>query len=185
MLQKNNILSSPYPYVINVSTVILGVALLFGCSQIAIPIQPVPITLQTVGVIFIILTYDTKKAIQTILTYVLLGIFGVPIFSGYRSGLAVILGPTGGYVLGFILATLVAIPLKKLFDPYSSILKAFVLSNIITFIIMISGLFWLSFQVGTTKAFEVGFIPFIIPGLIKSGILTLILRSIGYFKRGQ
>ena len=185
MLQKNQLLGSSYPYVIDISIVVLGVALLFGCSQIAIPIQPVPITLQTIGVIFIILTYDTKKAVQTILAYVLLGALGAPMFSGYRGGLAVILGPTGGYILGFILATLVAIPFKKRLDSYSSILKAFVLSTIITFVIMISGLFWLSYQVGLTKALEVGFIPFIIPGLFKSGILSLVLRGIGYLKKGQ
>ncbi len=77
-----------------------------------------------------------------------------------------------------------ALPFKKLFDSYSSILKAFVLSTIITLVIMISGVLWLSFQVGISKAVEVGFIPFIIPGIVKSGILSLVLRGIGYFKRG-
>ena len=185
MLQKNMPINSSYSWVADICIVIFGVALLFGCSQIAIPIQPVPITLQTVGVVFIILTYDSKNAIKTTLLYVLLGTFGVPIFSGYRGGLSVILGTTGGYILGFILATLVAMPFKNLFDSYSSILKAFVLSAIITFVIMISGLCWLSFQVGVIKALEIGFMPFIIPGLIKSGILSLILRGIGYLKRDQ
>lgn len=185
MKQVSKFSSSSYLYVADISFIIFGMALLFGCSQIAIPIQPVPVTLQTVGVLFIILTYDSKKALQTILAYVLLGVSGAPMFSGYRSGLAVILGPTGGYILGFILAALMAIPLKKSLDSYSSILQAFVFATIITFVIMISGLFWLSIQVGLTKAIEVGLIPFIIPGLIKSGILSLILRSIGYFRTGQ
>ncbi len=96
MVQKDKFLSPSYPSVIDVSIVILGVVLLFGCSQIAIPIQPVPITLQTMGVIFIILTYNTSQAIQTILAYILLGALGIPLFSGYRGGLTVVIGPTGG-----------------------------------------------------------------------------------------
>ena len=183
MFQKDVSVSSVHEWLRDLGIVFFGVILLFGCSQISIPIQPVPITLQTIGVILIVLTYDTKKAMQTMLAYVSLGAFGAPMFSGYIGGLAVILGPTGGYILGFILATLVAMPCKKLLDSYSSIVKAFVLSELCYLVIMVSGLSWLSFYVGLPKAFEVGFIPFIVPGLIKSVILSVILRSIGYFKR--
>jgi biotin transporter BioY len=48
---------------------------------------------------------------------------------------------------------------------------------------MATGVCWLSFQLGLPKAIEVGFLPFIFPGLIKAGILSLILRGVGYFKK--
>ena len=183
MFQKSALVSSVHPRFIGLSAIFFGVVLLFGCSQISIPLHPIPITLQTVGVILIILTYDTPKAAQTILAYIFLGALGFPMFAGYKGGIAVILGPSGGYILGFILATFVAAPCKKLLDSYHSLINAFVLSLIITLAIMATGLFWLSFHGGPTMAIKVGVMPFIIPGLIKSGILSLILRSIGYFKK--
>ena len=115
MFQKY-ISTSIHQWLENLAIVFFGIVVLFGCSQISIPLHLVPITLQTLGVIFIILTYDTKKAVQTMLTYVLLGSIGFPVFSGYSGGIDVIFGATGGYIFGFVLAPLVVIPFKKLLN---------------------------------------------------------------------
>lgn len=79
-------------------------ALMALMAQIAVPIGAVPITLQTAGLIMATLLFGKRDALLAMLIYVLLGAVGLPVFSGGRGGLAMIAGPTGGFLLGFILA---------------------------------------------------------------------------------
>lgn len=79
-------------------------ALLTLLAQISIPIPftPVPVTGQTLGIFLSVLLLGKRQALLAILSYLLLGAAGVPVFASGRGGLPVLLGPTGGYLLGFL-----------------------------------------------------------------------------------
>ena len=85
--------------------VALSAALLVVCSLISVP-AAVPFTLQTFGVFVILVILGWKKGCTAILLYILLGLIGLPVFSGAKGGPAALFGPTGGYILGFLLTGL-------------------------------------------------------------------------------
>ena len=85
--------------------VALSAALLVVCSLISVP-AAVPFTLQTFGVFVILVILGWKKGCAAILLYILLGLIGLPVFSGAKGGPAALFGPTGGYILGFLLTGL-------------------------------------------------------------------------------
>ena len=76
------------------------------CSWISIPL-PVPFTMQTFGVFAALLLLGGKRGTASVLVYLCLGIIGLPVFSGFNSGLGAIMGPTGGYLAGFAAICLV------------------------------------------------------------------------------
>ena len=85
----------------------LSAALIAVCSWISIPLPTVPITLQTMGVVLIASLFGAKRGVIATVVYILLGAIGVPVFSGFSSGLGVIGGATGGYIIGFIFTALI------------------------------------------------------------------------------
>lgn len=72
---------------------------------IPVPIIPVPVTLQTLGVMLAGLILGPRAGVLAVILYVVLAILGMPILPGGRGGLAVLAGPTGGFLVGFILST--------------------------------------------------------------------------------
>lgn len=83
----------------------LFVVLMAICSWIVIP-APIPFTLQTFAVFFSLLTLGGKRGCICILTYLLMGAAGLPVFSGFQGGLGTLLGPSGGYLSGFAVAAI-------------------------------------------------------------------------------
>ena len=81
-------------------------AILIGiCSWITIP-GAVPFTLQTFGVFLAVSVLGGKRGTAAVLLYIFIGLIGIPVFSGFRGGIGVLLGNTGGYILGFIFSAL-------------------------------------------------------------------------------
>lgn len=76
-------------------------ALLTVCAWLAVPVGSAAITMQTFGVFLSLFLFGGKKTVAAILVYLFLGGVGLPVFSGFRGGLGVLLGPTGGYIWGF------------------------------------------------------------------------------------
>lgn len=76
------------------------------CSWISIPML-VPVTLQTFGVFLTVGVLGGKRGSLAVLTYLLLGTVGIPVFSGFTGGIGSLLGSTGGYIIGFLFAALV------------------------------------------------------------------------------
>lgn len=72
------------------------------CSQIQLPIGPVPFTLQTLGIFAAAGILGTKRGTLSVAVYVLLGAVGLPVFAGFSGGFGVLTGPTGGYIIGFL-----------------------------------------------------------------------------------
>ncbi len=80
----------------------LFTALIAVLAQISIPFYPVPFTMQVFGVLLAGILLGSRAGLLSLLTYLILGAAGLPVFAMGRAGLQVILGPTGGYLLGFI-----------------------------------------------------------------------------------
>ncbi|MGN0533539.1 MAG: biotin transporter BioY [Eubacterium sp.] len=85
----------------------ISAALIAVCSWISIPLPTVPITLQTMGVCLIAGLLGLKKGTLATVIYIALGAIGVPVFSGFTGGVGIILGQTGGYIIGFIFTALI------------------------------------------------------------------------------
>lgn len=80
----------------------ISAAIIAVCSWVSIP-TTVPFTLQTFAVFFTLVLLGGKNGFFSVLTYILLGAVGVPVFAGFKGGLGALLGNTGGYILGFLL----------------------------------------------------------------------------------
>ncbi|MBR5419585.1 MAG: biotin transporter BioY [Lachnospiraceae bacterium] len=91
---------------VELAYIAVSVALITVCSWINVPIGPVPFTLQTFAVFLTGSLLGGSSASLAVIVYMLLGAFGIPVFSGMKGGLAVLFGPTGGYILGFLCITL-------------------------------------------------------------------------------
>ena len=106
----------------------LFAALLAVCAWLVIPAGPVPFTLQTFGVFAALGLLGGKRGTVSILVYLLLGAVGAPVFSGFQGGIGVLLGVTGGYLLGFLLCGLVMMLAEKLFGESTAV---FLLASVV------------------------------------------------------
>jgi biotin transporter BioY len=153
----------------NTLAVIGGSVLLVLCSQIYItlPFTPVPITAQTLSVMFLGSLLGSKKAPLSVLLYVLYGALGFPVFSQHTGGVHVLVGATGGYIFGFLAsAYIIGKFTEKGWDRFLG--KSLVAMFIGQFFIFVPGLLWLSRYVGVENVLFQGFYPFIIGGIIKT-----------------
>ena len=161
----------------NILLVLGGVAFLSLMSQVMIPLPftPVPISLGTFGVALMALLYGRKLGTATILSYVAAGSLGAPIFAGFKSGS--LFSPTGGYILGYIVATII---LGYLSDKgvTKSYVKTFLSLLLSSAIILTLGSIVLSLFVPGKNAFMVGVFPFLPGDAIKSTTITLLLPTL-------
>ena len=143
---------------------LLGIILLSVSSKVSIPFYPVPMTFQTFVVYFIAASMGMIGFYST-LSYVILGLMGLPIFAA-GGGIAYIMSPTFGFLYGMVLASLViAYFSKDLFNRnLIKISLAVFLGALITFAL---GIIHLTFFIGFQKAILVGFFPFIYSELLK------------------
>lgn len=99
--------SSSHTKVLSLTYVALMAALMAVCAWITIPVGPVPFTMQTFAVFAALGLLGGKRGTLAVVVYLLLGLVGLPVFAGFSSGAAALLGPTGGFLLGFLASALV------------------------------------------------------------------------------
>ena len=92
---------------IDMAYIALFAVLMAVCSWISIP-AVVPFTLQTFGVFVAVSVLGGKRGTLAVVLYLLMGIVGLPVFAGFSGGLGVLLGSTGGYIIGFIVMAIIA-----------------------------------------------------------------------------
>ena len=91
----------------------LAIALLAISAWVTVPLGPVPFTLQTMVLVFVVVLFPPREALVSVFGYLALGAIGVPVFSGMKGGLASIVGPTGGFLVGFGIGAILAVLLLK------------------------------------------------------------------------
>ena len=154
-----------------------GSVLITICTQISLPLFPVPMTLQTFAVFLIGLTYGWRLGGITVSLYLLEGAIGLPVFSGGKGGMIVFMGPTAGYLVGFLLAaTACGWFAERGFDrSYFRLFLSLIVGNIL---IYTPGLFWLGTLIGWDKpVLEYGLYPFIGGDLLKIAMAVLLLPT--------
>ena len=163
----------------NVALIIAGSLLLTLSAKIKVPFYPVPMTMQTLAVMLIGFTFGWRMAGATVLFYLAQGALGLPVFAGTPEkgiGLAYMMGPTGGYLLGFVLAAVLCGWLAERGWDRSPLrlVAAMILANGVIYAL---GVAWLGSVVGWDKpVLAWGMIPFLYGDLLKivlgAGLLT-------------
>lgn len=160
------------------TTTALMTAILCILGPLSIPIGPVPISLTNFAIYIIMYVVGTKSGTVAYLLYLLLGTVGLPVFSGFQGGIGKVVGPTGGYLIGFIpMALLCGICFKR---HYKNILLCVIVMEASTWIAYVMGSLWLAFQAHMTipAAFAAGVFPFALEDFLKmviAGILGPVL----------
>ena len=149
---------------------------LFAKIAVPLPFSPVPITGQTLAVLLIGALFDSWRGALTMLAYLSEGMLGLPVFAGGSGGISHLLGPTGGYLFGFVAAAFVTGMLsEKGWDRKAK--TTFLAMLIGDMAIYIFGLSWLSYFIGYRKILEVGLYPFIPGDILKICLATALLPS--------
>jgi len=161
----------------NVLLALVGTLALTVSAKTQIPFWPVPMTMQTFVVLVIGMAYGSRLGTATVALYLLEGALGLPVFAGTPEkgiGLAYMMGPTGGYLLGFVVAAWVCGWLaERGFD--RSPLKSLIAMSVGHALILVFGVAWLAQLMGIEKAFMVGVVPFWAATIVKTllGVVTL------------
>ena len=154
---------------------ILGTLLLTISAKIKIPFYPVPMTMQTFIVLFLGIALGPKIGLLTVSLYLFEGIFGLPVFAGTPEkgvGLIYFIGPTMGYLIGFLIAAYIAGSFKYNKGTINNFLK---LVLAVSFIYIL-GMIWLGTLIGWEKPiFKLGAQPFLLAELFKLTLLTILL----------
>ncbi len=158
--------------VLNLTLISLFVALLALCSYISIPVAHASITLQTFGIYMCIFCLGAKRGLSAIGAYILGGIVGLPLFSGFMGGMGVILGASGGYILGFLPSALFCVLLLRFFPKNP---RGYFISAILSLpLCYITGTLWYctvylgSFSAESFfSALTICVLPYLVPDILK------------------
>ncbi len=152
----------------------LSVAIMAIGSWVTVPIGPVPLTLQMFVIPLLICVLPAKWATAAIFAFIALGGLGVPLFSGFKGGIGALLGPTGGFLLGYLVAVPAAAFLlqaasRRVRSKAALFTCQLVAGMLFTLIAYVGG--WLQYAavsgLGLQAAFAVSVAPFIVPDILK------------------
>ncbi len=151
---------------------LLGSLFIAICAQITIHLPLVPVTMQTFAVLAVGAAFGMRLGAATLALYVLEGTLGLPVFAEFRAGTAVLMGPTGGYLIGFILAAaLVGWFAERGYD--RRVISMFGVMILGAAILYVPGLLWLSNFTGFDKVLELGLYPFLWGDLLKAALAAI------------
>ena len=157
---------------------LLGSLLLTISAKVKIPFYPVPMTMQTFVVLFLGITLGSRIGLLTISLYLFEGIFGLPVFAGTPEkgiGIVYFIGPTMGYLIGF----LVAVYFAGFFKYNKGAIRSFLNLIFSVSFIYILGYIWLGFLIGWEKPiFKLGVQPFLLAELFKVLLLLVLIPSL-------
>ena len=162
-------------------------ALITVCSWISIP-TTIPFTLQTFAVFLTVALIGTKRSFISVIIYILLGAVGLPVFSGFKGGVGALLGPTGGYIIGFLFTALITgLILDKIGKKIWIEAVAMILGLIVCYAF---GTAWFitvynkgNEAIGLMTALSWCVIPYLIPDGVKIALAILIEKRIGKYVR--
>jgi biotin transport system substrate-specific component len=141
-----------------------------------LPFSPVPVTAQTLAVLLTGALLGSRRGSAAVLLYLLEGLMGLPVFAGGQGGLASLIGPTGGYLLGFVAAAyVIGLLIERDWDRnLVTIFAALALGNAVIYVF---GLLGLMIFVGSESVLTLGLWPFVLGDLFKLACATLALSA--------
>ncbi len=158
--------------------ILTGTALLTLSSYIAVPMLPVPMTLQTLAVTLIGALYGWRLGALTVLAWLGEAMLGLPVLAGGGAGLPVFLGPTAGYLAAFpFAAALTGWLAERGWNGHRPLL-AFAAMLLANALCLALGSAWLALAVGPGKALLLGAVPFILGAIVKSALGAALLKSL-------
>jgi biotin transport system substrate-specific component len=167
---------------VDAALVLAGAAVVALLAQVEIPLWPVPITGQTLGVILVGASLGAWRGAAALTTYMVLGLAGLPVFAGLTGTLAAVAKPSFGFVIGFIFSAFVAGWFaERAWDRRPALaFVGFALASIVPFLFgipylaaVLNGVMGL--ELSFVQILEAGLFPFIVGGLIKAGIAALLI----------
>lgn len=171
-------------HTISIVYMAMFIALITVCSWISIPVG-IPFTLQTFAMFVTIGLIGTKRGTISIALYVLLGAVGVPVFSGFKGGFSTLLGPTGGYIIGFVIGGFVTGIIIDLFGKKKDVilLACAMLAGLLVCYAFGTAWFMVVYaQNGSaivlTSALALCVVPFIIPDCLKIALAIFLTRTL-------
>lgn len=163
---------------VELAYIALGAALIAVCAWITIPFT-VPFTMQLFAVFFVLTVLGGRNGTIAIAVYLLLGSIGIPVFSGFKGGFGVLIGMTGGYLVGMLLIGLVYWLITKLLKPSVwTELIAFAIGLILCYAF---GTLWFSTLNGEKSFYAslaVCVVPFILPDILKLALAYFVGRKL-------
>lgn len=158
------------------AAVLVGSLILTLSSWIEVPMVPVPVTMQTFAVTLIGALYGWRLAAATILTWFGQAAMGMPVLAGGAGGLPHFFGPTGGYLFAFLLAAMLTGWLAERGWNGRRVGLAFLAMLAGNALCLVIGAAWLATLIGPKQAIIAGVLPFILGGVLKSGLAAVTLR---------
>ena len=162
---------------------IIGALALALSAKIQVPFTPVRMTLQTLVVLALGAAFGARVAAATVALYLVEGLLGLPVFAGAIAGPAYMLGPTGGFLAGFLVAaTLIGLLAERGWDrSWVWLTGAMTLGHVAIFAL---GFAWLATLIGPEKAFALGVAPFALATIVKT-LLAIALVGAGWSAAGR
>jgi biotin transport system substrate-specific component len=161
----------------NFFAIILGSFLISLLAQISIPLpfSPVPITGQTIGVVLVGGILGARRGSISVLAYIMEGAIGLPVFAGFKAGPQVLVGPTAGYIWGFVIAAFLIGYLAEKGYTEEPVKCLFSCLAATTLILVLGTLYLGLFNMRMEQALVLGFYPFLVGDVIKSFICASII----------
>ena len=163
---------------ITLAGLMTAVFCLLGPLSLNIPISPVPISLGMLALYFVTSVLGMKLGTFSVLAYILLGLAGLPVFTGFTGGAGKLLGPTGGYIIGYIFMALIC---GFFVDKWGNRLIMEILGMVLgTAVCYLFGTVWLAYLASYTfyQALAAGVLPYIPLDAVKLAIALLVGRQI-------
>ncbi|MDE6893304.1 MAG: biotin transporter BioY [Lachnospiraceae bacterium] len=151
-----------------------AVLCLLGPISLPIPVSPVPVSLGFFAVYLTVYILGMKMGSVSVLIYVLMGFVGVPVFTGFSGGIGKVLGPTGGYIIGYLfMAPIIGFFVDKWKTNYILIVLGMLLGTAVCYLF---GTLWLAYQGGMSfsAALAAGVLPFIPADIVKLILAVLV-----------
>ncbi|MBR3342376.1 MAG: biotin transporter BioY [Clostridiales bacterium] len=174
----------------------ISAALITVCSWISIPIGPLPFTLQTMAILAVMLTTGGRRGTVSIIVYLAMGACGMPVFAGFKGGVTAFAGPTGGFLIGFVIAALIYWLFDKIFfkrlmtDTLKTLIFGIINSVIFEVVMYVVGVIWFmtvyaaqTGPVGLVTVLDWCVFPFIVPDVVKMIVAVIIGERAGKLVR--
>ena len=168
-------------------------------AWVTVPIGPVPLSLSPLAIFFTLFALKPRDAFIAICGYVALGAIGLPVFTGFRGGIGALFGPTGGFIMGFVVGACIVLPLSHLLSKRAAfasdqratflggqvkrgfLLRSFIVGVCFGAIYYVFGWLWLMWvgQLTAEAAFVAAVAPFVVPDLLKMLLAVFLAQAVG------